>query len=146
MSTIEDVRSALEAVLTLPIASGGLGIASADVAWKGIKFDPTTRTTRWYRPTFIPGTPRAAAIGTSAANRYVFIFQIDIFDPVSTKGEGFTATEAQRLMAAFKRGTAFSRNGQVTTCEKSYRQTTDDSDPKWVKIAVVIEGWADVPN
>lgn len=145
MSNLEDVRQALESVLTAPLVGGGLAIASADVAWKGRAFNQTTRTTRWYRPTFIPGIPRAAGIGSVAANRTVFIFQVDIFDPAN-KGEDTTATEAERIMAAYKRGIAFVRNAQTVTCEKSYRQATDDSDPKWLKIAVVVQGWADVPN
>jgi len=140
MSTIEDARQALEAELT-----GALAIKSADIAWKGKTFNTTTRTTRWYRVTFLPGVPVPAGIGSNADNYCVFLFQVDIFDPANN-GENITAIEAQRIAYHFNRGTSFTRNGQIVTCEKSYRQTTDDSDPKWVKIAVIVQGWAEVPN
>lgn len=140
MSDLEDVRGALEAHLT---AATGCAIPAASIAWKGRAFTPGTA--RWYRPTFMPGTPRAAAIGSEAANRHVCLFQVDVFDPPN-KGENITAIEAERIAAAYKRGTVVTRNGQAVRCAKVTRGTADDSDPAWFKIPVIVEVWADVPN
>lgn len=140
MADLEDARKALEAQLT---ASTGCAISSASIAMKGRAFSPGS--TRWYRATFIPGTPRQVAIGSDAPNRVVCIFQVDVFDPAG-QGENLTATEAERIMGFYKRGTALTRNGVTVTCERAYRGTADDSDPAWMKVPVVVECWADIAN
>jgi len=143
VSDLEDARKALEAQLT---ASTGCAIPATSIAFKG-RGDPASKTAgnRWYRATFLPGNPRATAAGPDASNRVVFIFQVDIFDPPSL-GENLTATEAQRVIPFFKRGSTLTRNGVTARCMKSYRGTADDSDPAWFKIPVVVEGFVDVAN
>lgn len=143
MSDLEDARKALEAQLT---AATGCAIPAASIAFKG-KGDPASKKegARWYRATFIPGTPRATAAGPDATNRVVFIFQVDVFDPPSL-GENLTATEAQRMIPFYKRGSVLTRNGITARCTKAYRGTADDSDPAWFKIPIVVEGFVDVSN
>jgi hypothetical protein len=143
MSDLEDGRKACEALLT---ASTGAAVPASSIAWKGTG-DPASKTAgaRWYRATFIRGTPRAIACGPDAENRHVCIFQVDIFDPPNL-GEEITATEAKRVMAFYKRGTVLTRNGLSIVCQKAYLGTADDSDPAWFKIPVVVEVRADVAN
>lgn len=140
MASIDDVRIALESALT-----STLSIPAASIAWKGKPFDSANRTTRWYRPTFMPGKPDAAAIGVNSKNRFVFIFQIDIFDP-NAAGEGPVSIEAARIIAAYKRGTVFTKNAQSAITIRAYRSASDDSEAKWIKASVLVEGWADVAN
>lgn len=143
MADLEDARGALEAQLT---AAAGCNIPATSIAWKG-RGDPASKKagSRWYRPTFMPGQPRPAGIFDAAPNRVVCVFQIDVFDPPN-KGENLTATEAERILPFYKRGTALTRDGLTVTCVKAYRGPADDSDPAWFKVPVVVEVYADIAN
>lgn len=142
MSGTTDLRAALIARL-LAIAPGA-AVPSASVAWENKKYIPIPGT-RYYRATFLPGIPRPSAIGQDAQNRQVGIFQIDIFDPPD-KGDALAATEAERIAACYKRGTALSYNGQALECIKAYRTAGNGNDPAWYMVSVVVEFFADVSN
>lgn len=140
MSGTTEIRAAL---ITQVTAAGGANITASRIAWENKSFLPGSA--RWYRVTFLPGSYRAAAIGVGSQNRHVGILQIDIFDPPN-KGDAVTQTEAERIAAAFKRGTILTYSGVSVRCERAYRGSGDSSDPSWFHVPVKIEWRADVAN
>ncbi|MBL8967954.1 MAG: hypothetical protein JNG85_13180 [Spirochaetaceae bacterium] len=125
-------------------AAPGCAIAASLVAWENVKFTPVAGT-RYYRATFLPGTPRAAAIGSDAPNRHVGLFQVDIFDPVG-RGDNATAAEAERIAACYKRGTVLTYSGVTVRAERSWVSRVPQDDPAWYRQSVRVEWRADVPN
>jgi hypothetical protein len=107
----------------------------------------TPGATRWYRPTFLPGEPEAAGIGDSAKNRYVGIFQVDIFDPKG-KGTKPTDTESERIRACFPRGLSLTAsNGVVVNIKKSWApRVSNQNDAAWYQQIVRVSWTADVSN
>jgi hypothetical protein len=86
----------------------------------------------------------AAAVGIGAQNRSVGVFQIDVFDPVCA-GDGPSRTEAERIVAVYKRGTILTNTGVSLIVEKAYRgPATTEGD--WFQTPVIIEWRADVAN
>lgn len=142
MSGTYEVAAALRARLTA--AAPGAALVSSLVAWENQKFTPSPGT-RYYRATFLPGIPRAAAIGEAAANRHVGLFQVDIFDPIG-KGDGATALEAERIAACYKRGTVLVYSGVSVIIEKAYVVRPSQDDPAWYRQIVRVEWRADVAN
>jgi len=142
MSGHTEILAALKS--RLMAAAPGAAVASTSIAWENKAFKPVAGT-RYYRATFLPGEPRAAAVGESAANRCVGIFQIDVFDPPN-KLDVATRTEAERIAACFKRGTALVYNGVNVRIEKAYTTKGDSSDPAWFMVSVVVRWRADIAN
>lgn len=140
MSGTTEIRAALIEWIT---NAGGANLTASRVAWENKKFVPGS--TRWYRVTFLPGEPRAAAIGVSSQNRHVGVMQIDVFDPPNV-GDVVTQAEAERIVTAFKRGTTLAYSGVSVRCERTYRGPGDNSDPSWFHVPVKIEWRADVAN
>jgi len=138
------VRAALTAHLTA--ISPGAAVPDVSIAWEDKPFSPGS--TRWYRATFLPGKPSAAAIGTEAANRVYGVFIVDVFDPSGsgTASADATAVEAERIAAAYKRGTVLTSGAQAVRMNRAYRSAGDNYDPKWHHVAAVIEWQADVAN
>ncbi len=141
MSGTTEIRAAL--IGRLVAASPGAGISSSSVAWENKDFNPASA--RWYRVAFLPGEPRAAAIGTDAQNRHVGIFQIDIMSPTGA-GDVPAQTEAERIAACYKRGTVLTSSGVSVIIDKAYRMPGDSSDPAWYRIPVRVQWRADVDN
>lgn len=124
-------------------AAPGAALPPANVALENAKFTPPAD--RYWRIFFLPGVPRAAAIGSDAPNRHVGLLQIDIMDP-KDKQDGATAQEADRIAAAYKRGTVLTHNGVSVVCEKAYAVRPMQDDPARFRMIVRIEWRADVSN
>ena len=141
MGGTAEIRSALLARLVAP--APGAALPAASVAWENRAFAPGTA--RWYRATFLPGEPRAAAVGVDAPNRQVGVFQVDVFDPTN-KGDAIAAAEAERIAGSYKRGTVLSAGGVSVLIRKAYRTRGDNTDPAWYMVSAIIEWQADVEN
>lgn len=110
-------------------------IDPASVAWENMPYSPVIGAA-WYRATFMPGATTAAAMGTAAQNRYVGIWQIDCIYPRGA-GESAAALEAERIAAAYARGTRLSHGGVTTTIEKAYRMAGFlDPEKPWFIVPV----------
>jgi hypothetical protein len=114
------------------------------VAWEGKAFKPVLGA-RYYRATFLPGEPSQAELGEAGRNRHYGLFQIDVFDPTNS-GDAAAAAEAERIAAAYSRGTVLLNSGVSVKCIKSYRTPGDSSDPAWFMVSAVIQWQADVEN
>ena len=140
MSGSSDIASALKARLVA--ISPGAAIAQASIDFgEGIVFAPTTGQA-WYRVTLLTGEPRPAALGDTAQNRHVGVFQISVFWPTGQTGG---RAEAERIADCYKRGTGLVYSGQVVQCEKAWLGTNAE-DTDFVHWPVKVMYWADVPN
>ena len=141
MAGTTEIRQAL--ISRLVDASPGAAIPAALVSWENIDFSPTVGT-RWYRATFLPGIPAATVLGDGSPNRHIGVFQIDIYDPKDS-GDMLTQTEAERIIACFKRSTVLVYSGVTVRCTRAYRLPGNQEDT-WYVMTVVVEYFADVTN
>ena len=141
MSGTTEIRQAL--VDRLWAASPGAAVPVTSVSWENEAFTPTVGT-RWYRATFLPGMSEAAAIGTASANRHIGLFQIDVIEPKDS-GDMTGQTEAERIIACYKRGTVIAYNSVNVRCERAYRLPANQEESFYV-IPVIVEYRADVSN
>lgn len=141
MSGTLEIRAAL--IQRLTAVAPGAAVPAASTAWENKTFTPTTGT-RYYRATFLPGEPTVPEIGEGSPNRQVGVFQIDVFDPPN-QGDVKTATEAERIVACFKRGTVLTYSGVSVQITQVYRKqgTAEDS---WYHVPVIVMWRADVAN
>jgi hypothetical protein len=135
-----EIRSALAARLIA--ASPGAAIPAASVDWRDFQVFKPANGAVWYRASFLPGQPRAAAIGDTAQNRIPFVYQIDVYWPAGRAGGN---AEAERVAACFRRGTGLTYNGVSVMCEMAY-VGNDKQDSDFVQWPVKVQGWADVSN
>ncbi len=136
------IRAALVARAIAVAPGAALPVSS--VAWEGKKFTPV-HGTRYYRATFLPGEPSQAELGDAGRNRHYGLFQIDVFEPANT-GDAGAAAEAERIAAAYCRGTVLENSGVSVKCIKSYRTPGDSSDPAWFMVSAIVQWQADVGN
>jgi len=141
VSGIVEPLKALKTRLTA--ASPGAAVPPASVAWPGINFTPTAGV-RWYRATLIPGIPTTPEISTTARNRHVGIFQIDVFDPIGL-GDGPAIEEGERIVSCFKRGTVLTESGVNVVVQKASVMTPIEED-SWYHVPVRIQFRADIAN
>jgi hypothetical protein len=141
VSGTTEIRQAL--VSRLIAVSPGAAIPAASVAWENRDYTPAVGT-RWYRATFLPGQSVAAAVGVDAQNRHVGLFQIDIIDPTGS-GDMVTQTEAERIIACYKRGTVLTYTGVSLICDRAYRLPANQEED-WFVIPVIVEYRADTAN
>lgn len=140
MSGTAEVYLALKARLLA--AAPGAALPPGSVSWENKAFSPAPET-RYYRATFIPGTPRSAGIGL-APMRHVGVFIVDVFEPANADHVNVT-TEAERIAAAFQRGLALSYSGVIVHVDRSYvARIGAQPDPAWFQVPVRIEWRADV--
>ena len=129
-------------ITRLTAASPGAAIPAASIHFANKSFTPGS--VRWYRATFLPGIPVAAAIGAAGQNRHVGIFQVDLFEPKNI-GDGLARVEAERIVACFKRGTVLTYSGVSVMIQESHREAGRE-DGDWFHIPVIIQFWGDVDN
>lgn len=141
MSGTYEVQAAL--ITQLTAASPGAAVSAASVQWENRPFTPTIGT-RWYRATFMPAEPSAAAVSASGANRHRGVFQVDVFDPPDL-GHNAGVVEAERIVACFKRGTSLTYSGVTVVVDKAYRLPAVQ-EPEWYHVPVRVFFRADVTN
>ncbi len=124
-------------------AAPGAAIPDAKIAKENVVFTPPVQDS-WYRETFLPGEPTAAAIGEGSANRHVGVYALDVF---WTKGNGAEAAEAEadRIIAAFPRGLALTTADGIVRITKSYRAPSNE-EPDLYHVPVRVFWRADLSN
>lgn len=143
MSSTLPVQQALYSRLTA--VAPGAAIASTLISWPNAPFTPPA-SGLWYEAHFLPGEPRAAGIGQSAANRHTGLLQVTI-NAFPNVGEGTANTEAERIIACFKRGTTLTYSGQTVVIDKAWRcPGYESSEPAFYQVPVRIQYRADVAN
>lgn len=143
MASSITVQQALNSRLTS--ASPGAAVSASLVAWPNITFVPPA-TGMWYEVAYLPGESRASGIGADAQNRIVGIFQITVFSKTEI-GEGTAITEAERIVACYKRGTVLTYSGTTVRIKRAWRGPAFVStEPACFQVPVTISFWADVAN
>lgn len=105
MSTVfADISSALDSRLNTLTGQ-------SPIAWENTAYIPV-KDTLYLRPTILPASTIQAGLGTSGLDKYVGIYQIDIFAPAG-KGRGEAEIKADAVADHFKRGTDLSKNGKT---------------------------------
>ena len=100
----------------------------------------------WYKASFLPGEPYAAGIGSAARNRYVGIFQIDVYGQ-TLKGTKLTNDEGERIRQCFKRGDSFTYSGVVVRVTKSQAyEAAEQDEPAYFRHIVKVTWMSDVEN
>jgi hypothetical protein len=125
-------------------ASPGAAISATSVAWPNRSFAQPTGSV-WYRVTWLPGQPRAAAVGTDAQNRHVGLYQVDVFAP-GNQGAKTALDAAKIIVAAYKRGTTLTSAGATVYCDNAYMMTGVNEDTGLFHIPVRINYRADIAN
>ena len=135
MASPDDIESALNAQL--------LSLGFTNVGWENKGFDDPT--TSWIRPTFLPGFPTGRELGNGpASERYVGIYQVDVFAPLDG-GDGVARTIASQVLAGFAKGTVLTYNGTPVGIARSYRMPgARDPEAPYYKIPVRIEYYASI--
>ena len=133
--SFDAVRAALDVAMNAHSGS--------QVAFGNKEFEPTAGTL-WYRATFLPGEPAQADLGTTGRNRLVGIYQVDVFAP-SGRGIGEGEAAAEAVIAAFKRGSAFTSGGVTTRVEKAWREVAVE-EQDWYHVPVKIMWFAYAAN
>lgn len=144
MSGHVDISAAL--LTRLFAVAPGAALASPVVKLEnGASFTPPA-SGFWYRPFFLPGEPMPAAIGETAPNRHVGVFQIDVLGPAG-KGTKATDDEAERIRACYARGTALTYSGVIVRIEKAWvARPSSQDDASYYKQIVRAQWWADIAN
>lgn len=142
MAGTDGIRTAL--IARVLAAAPGSALPVSSVAWEGKKFSPVLGT-RYYRATFLPGEPSQAELGEAGRNRIYGLFQVDVFEP-GNSGDAAAAAEAERICAAFRRGTVLAYTGGAVRCQKAYRTPGDGSDASWYMVSAVVQWQADIAN
>jgi hypothetical protein len=118
-------------------------VVTANVAWENRNFEQPKQAI-WYRESFFPAEPVAAAIASGSANRYTGAYQVSVFAPIN-KGRKPAHDAADTLIAAFKRGTVLTGTGISVLCTKAYRRAAQQ-EPDVYHIPVVVEWTCDLAN
>jgi hypothetical protein len=127
----------------LVAASPGAAVTSTLVAWPNRTFAPPT--SMWYRVTWMPGIPQAAAVGSTAQNRHVGVYQVDVFAP-GNKGAKAANDAAKIIIAAYKRGTTLTSAGATVYCDNAYMLTGVQEDTGLYHLPVRVHYRADLDN
>lgn len=103
---------------TLVAAFQALGIPQAKVAYENQPFTPPADGSMWYGITNLPASRDPLTLGDDGDDRYVGVFQIDIYGP---QGEGVKAVlqAASAMTANYSAGTKFTHSGQAVLVRKS---------------------------
>jgi hypothetical protein len=141
-SYIQDKLTA--AFITLNISSGKPYITfvngkPTNVAIPNIQFIPPA-SKQFFVLSFLPGEPEPAGMGTEAYNRFIGIFQVDIYSPLG-KGEDEVNAKYEALSKLFERGKCFNE----VVIQKIYcpmRETEADS----YRAVIRIEWTANLPK
>ena len=105
-----DIESSLNAVL-----EGFSQTSGIRVAWENRDFSPREGVLD-LRQNFMPGTPRAAALGPDAMDYVRGTYQVTVRGK-SGRGRAGAKTVAEDVRNAFPRGLKLTRNGTETTVE-----------------------------
>lgn len=105
------------------------------VAWENVPFTPTAGS-MYLKPSFLPGEPVQAEIGTYGQNMHTGLYQISVFAPAGT-GVASLNTLRDALCDHFKRGTELIYSGVTVRLIKAFpspmMQETD-----WVHIPITV--------
>lgn len=97
------------------------------------------------RATWLPGEPFQSSLGDAGYNRYVGLFQIDVFWPAD-QGLVRPAEVAAATAAHFKRGTVIDREGlEIRVIQPPYVGRTQE-EPSWIMIPVRVSYQVDAQN
>jgi hypothetical protein len=92
----------------------------------------------------MPGEPEQAALGDLGENRLVGVYQISVFEPTG-EGAGPAEVVAEGLIAAFKRGSAFTGGSVTVRVQKVWRGVAIQ-DGDWYHIPVSVMWFAYTAN
>lgn len=122
------IRSALTARLQ---SLSGL----PSVAWENVPFTPTAGS-MYLKPSFLPGEPVQAEIGTNGQNMHTGLYQISVFAPAGA-GVASVNTMVNAICDHFKRMTELTYGGVMVRLIKSFpspmMQETD-----WIQIPITV--------
>lgn len=91
----------------------------------------------WVRPTYRPGSVRAASIGVDADERLVGILIVDVFTPIA-RGRALAGIVAAMILDAFRRGTDIPAGDAHLVIQRSYREGPE-ADGRWYQTPVIVE-------
>lgn len=134
-NVFRDIQAALDGKLKV--------YQSSNVAWENAGYTPVIGTA-YLEPLFMPGQPTPAGLGSSAKNRHVGIYQINVYQPLGS-GAGDGVAIADALVSFFKRGTIITQNGINVRCRQSWREKAQP-EGSWYVIPVSVLWWADAAN
>lgn len=107
-----------------------MGLASHDVAWPNVNFDPSPDR-GYLRPFILPGTPQQATLGYPCFIRMSGIYQISIYRP---KGEGLAAAREWKniLLSAFFTGRVLVDGDQQVIIDNAYSGSVQQEEDRMV--------------
>lgn len=135
----DSVEVAIEGAL-LAAASAFAATQSLTIALPNIEFNPPnpTKTAKYLRAIFLPADTEMLGISFDDPNKHYGLFQIDVFQGLGG-GEMAPARIAALVIAAFKRGTTFTRDGfTIRILDAPYRLSAVKDDP-WLMLPVRIK-------
>lgn len=113
------------------------------VAWEDVNFTPPS--TGYVRATYHPNTVQQITLGDLGINRFIGLFQVDVFWP---QGQGIIqpSQRVAAISAHFKRGTDIAGTGvTVRIIQPPQARPALESAP-YVQIPVMIRWQADAAN
>ena len=125
------VRSALETALAA--MSPALATAFQNVPYEPVQGTP------WQAVTLLPGAPFNPEMGTFTTE--AGMLQVSLFYPLGA-GPGAAEARAQLIRATFKRGTALTAAGVVTTVEATPEIAPAMTEDAWLHLPVRIRFFA----
>ncbi len=128
------IESALIATLETFATANSLTVSVPNVS-----FTPPANTpsAKYLRATFMPNDSYGLSVDVDGTNQHYGIFQVDVFYGQGG-GEPAPARIAASLIAAFERGSTFTRDGFTVQIIKKPTRGMMISDPPWVFIPVRI--------
>lgn len=110
-------------------------VGKPPIAWENTPYDPT-KGTLYIRPTNIPGDVSQVTLGESGEDRFIGIYQIDVFGEAG-KGRKVVEQMADTIASHFKRGTDLTYNAHSLTVTAVQRRAGQQSEG-WYQIPVEI--------
>lgn len=122
------IRSALTARLQ---SLSGL----PSVAWENVSFTPTAGS-MYLKPSFLPGEPIQAELGTNGQNMHTGLYQISVFAPAGA-GVASVNTMVNTICDHFKRMTDLTYGGVTVRLIKAFPSPMMQ-ETGWIQIPITV--------